>query len=138
MRAYYDSSVALRHILSQPDRLGEFMQSEELLTSALARVEIRRTLDRVRLIHRLSDSDFLLLLDNFDRVESRTRHIDLSSALLERAGDSISVPVGTLDAVHLVSAVAWARENPGPFVFMTHDRQLSVAGRAMGLSILGA
>jgi hypothetical protein len=44
--AYVDSSVLLRVVLSQPDRLREWSSIQQPVTSALTEVECLRTLDR--------------------------------------------------------------------------------------------
>ena len=46
MIAYVDSSVLLRVVLFQPDRLPEWPTIEQAVTSALTEVECLRTLDR--------------------------------------------------------------------------------------------
>jgi predicted nucleic acid-binding protein len=129
--------VALRHIFSQKEALKEFLEAEELYTSALARAEIRRSLDRVRLQRRLEARSYQALLDNFQQLEDRFRYIEVTPFLLEAAGDPQAAPLGALDALHLVTAVQWARQNPGPWVFLTHDQQQGAAARAMGLPVLG-
>ena len=49
MIAYIDSSVLLRIILGQRDRLKEWARVTRVIASALAEVECLRTLDRLRL-----------------------------------------------------------------------------------------
>jgi hypothetical protein len=44
------------------------------------------------------------------------------------------MPVKTLDAIHLATALLWA-EHAGEIVFLTHDRQLATAARACGLAV---
>ena len=85
MIAYVDSSVLLRVVLSQPDRLPEWPAIQKAVTSALTEVECLRTLDR-RLQQGLLDPDdladrrglVLRLLERMDRV-------DVSAAVLRRA-----------------------------------------------------
>ena len=61
--------------------------------------------------------------------------IPLDSPILERAAEPFPTVVGTLDALHLASAV-FARGGLPDLRFATHDRGLAVAARAMGFEVL--
>ena len=50
MRVYVESSVLLRIVLGERDRLREWSRITEAMTSDITRVECLRTLDRLRLI----------------------------------------------------------------------------------------
>jgi hypothetical protein len=43
--------------------------------------------------------------------------------------------VGTLDAIHIASALLWVQENEAPLVFLTHDEQQARAAMACGLDV---
>lgn len=138
MIAYVDSSVLLRVVLSQPDRLPEWTSIQKAVTSALTEVECLRTLDR-RLRQGLLDPEDLAdrrglalrLLERMDRV-------DVSLAVLRRAADPFPTPLGTLDAIHLATAILWREWRTEAPVFATHDGQLATAARATGFSTAGA
>jgi predicted nucleic acid-binding protein len=136
--AYVDSSVLLRVVLSQPDRLPEWSTIQHAVTSALTEVECLRTLDR-RLRQGLLDPEdladrralVLRLLERMDRV-------DVSPAVLRRAADPFPTPLGTLDAIHLSTAILWRDARAESPVLVTHDAPLATAARAVGLSSAGA
>lgn len=138
MIAYVDSSVLLRVVLSQPDRLPEWSAIQQAVTSALTEVECLRTLDR-RLRQGLLDPEdladrrglVLRLLERMDRV-------DVSPAVLRRAADPFPTPLGTLDAIHLATAILWREGRAGTPVLVTHDGQLATAARATGFVTAGA
>ena len=138
MIAYVDSTVLLRVVLSQPDRLPEWTNIASAVTSALTEVECLRTLDR-RLRQGLLDPDeladrrglVLRLLDRMDRV-------DVSLAVLRRAADPFPTPLGTLDAIHLATAILWRDARNVAPVLATHDGQLATAARATGFATAGA
>ena len=49
----------------------------------------------------------------------------------------MAMPLGTLDAVHLATALIW-RDRMGPLsVVATHDLALGSAARAFGFEVLG-
>ena len=52
MIAYIDSSVILRMVLGQPDRLREWNTLRLGVGSALVEVECLKTLDRLKILHR--------------------------------------------------------------------------------------
>lgn len=137
MIAYVDSSVLLRVVLGQPDRLREWGSVQHAVTSALTEVECLRTLDR-RCRQGLLDIDELAerralalqLLSRMDRV-------DVSTVVLRRAADPFPTPLGTLDAIHLATAVLWRDARALVPVVATHDTQLATAARAMGFATAG-
>lgn len=138
MIAYVDSSVLLRVVLGQPDRLPEWPTIQHAVTSALTEVECLRTLDR-RLRQGLLDPEdladrrglVLRLLERMDRV-------DVSPAVLRRAADPFPTPLGTLDAIHLATAILWREGRSEAPVLVTHDGQLATAARATGFATAGA
>jgi hypothetical protein len=69
------------------------------------------------------------MLDSIDIVA-------LDDNILWRAGDPFPTSLGTLDALHLASALA-AREELPSIVFATHDAELGVAASAMGFDVRG-
>src|SRR5438045_2737011 len=62
---------------------------------------------------------------------------DVSTPILRRAADPFPTPLGTLDAIHLATALAW-RDARREVVMATHDAQLALAARACGFEVLGA
>lgn len=48
------------------------------------------------------------------------------------------VPLGTLDAVHLATALLWQETRGDELVLATHERALALAARASGLHVIGA
>ena len=61
----------------------------------------------------------------------------LRSPVLSRAGDAMPMPLGTLDAVHLATALIW-RDRIGPLsTIATHHAALGSAARAFGFDVLG-
>jgi len=57
--------------------------------------------------------------------------------VLSRASEPLPVPIGTLDAIHLATALIW-RDRLGPLPQMvTHDPALGAAARAFGFDVRG-
>jgi len=61
----------------------------------------------------------------------------LRPAVLSRASEPMPTPLGTLDAVHLATALIWRdREGSSPIV-ATHDSALGLAARTFGFEVRG-
>ncbi len=137
MIAYVDTSVLLRLALGQSDALAEWHEIEQGISSALARVEGLRTLDRLRLRARLADQELarrratiLQLLDSLELVE-------VDSQVLDRAAQPMPTELGTLDAIHLATALLWREASQPELVVATHDGALATAARAHGFNVVG-
>ncbi len=137
MMAYLDSSVVLRVVLGQPDRLEELDDITSAVTSGLTEVECLRTLDRLRLRSGGVGEQLPVLRDAVYRLLDETTVMEVTRSVLRRAGQSFPASLGTLDAVHLASALLWAEHTGEEPVMATHDRQLALAARATGLSVVG-
>lgn len=137
MIAYLDSSVLLRVVLGQPDSLARWRDVERGLTSELARLECLRTVDRLRLRHRLPAAAVRRYLEELEATLAAVDLVELTGDVLRRAAEPLAAPLGTLDALHLATALLW-RERNGPLdCFATHDAELARAAGACGLAVLG-
>jgi predicted nucleic acid-binding protein len=137
MNLYIDSSVLLRRVLSQPEALPDLPEAELAIASKLIVVECWRSLDRLRLQEIVPDE---VAAARVSAVRKSLRHLELlgvSEAVLERAAQPQPVTLGTLDAIHLASALLWREKTGREIVLATHDRQLALAARASGLAVIG-
>lgn len=137
MIAYVDASVLLRVALRQPDALPDWPSIQRGISSTLILTESLRTLDRWRLRATLTDVEvahyraaILALLDALELVE-------IDFPLLNRAAQPMPTSLGTLDAIHLATALLWREETGIDPAFATHDEALGLAARAHGFSVIG-
>lgn len=137
MNLYVDTSVLLRVVLAEPGRLREWSRSRHWVSSELIRLESLRTIDRARVQFALPDRAVAVrrasVLDHlraFDLVR-------LDQTVLERAAEPFPTSLGTLDAIHLASALR-VRERYEDLGFATHDRELAIAATAVGFRVIGA
>jgi predicted nucleic acid-binding protein len=135
MKVYVDSSALLRWLLQQPGRIEQWGVWERAVTSELTRVETRRSLDRLRVIGMLSDSDVAHLMGFLRVATAGFEEAMIRPPVLEKAGSPLPVALGTLDAIHLSTALLWMEDNGEPLTFLTHDRQLALAAMASGLDV---
>ena len=84
--------------------------------------------------------DFLMELPRVARcvpgVES-IEVVEVTAAVLARAAQPLPTEVGTLDAIHLTTALLWQEHTGSALVMATHDVALATAARACGLTVVG-
>lgn len=137
MIAYVDASVLLRVLLGEPGRLRQWKQLETAVASALAEVEVLRTLDRLRLRGALTVAETAERRGTAIRLMEAVSLIEVSVPILRRAADPFPTPLGTLDAIHLATALAWREGRDAALVVATHDAQLALAAGACGFEVIG-
>jgi predicted nucleic acid-binding protein len=135
--AYLDSSVLLRIVLRQPDALKEWRNVQRGIASALVEVECLRTLDRLRHTQGVADADIALRREAVFRLIETLEVVEPTRTVLTRAAQPLPTTLGTLDAIHLASALLWKDQNGIELVMATHDVALATAARASGLRVVG-
>jgi predicted nucleic acid-binding protein len=136
VRVYVDSSVLLRVVLGEPDVLPEWRAITDPMSSDLIRLECLRTIDRARLRLGLEDEEVARhrreILEAIDAIAL----VPVEPVVLERAADPFPTLIGSLDAIHLATAVLARREHPD-LSLATHDHELGRAARSMGFTVHG-
>jgi predicted nucleic acid-binding protein len=137
MIAYLDASVVLRLVLGEPGRLAEWDQVEAAVASALTEVECLRTLDRLARTDRLAPDELAEGRSAVYRLLAAVDVVDVARPVVRRAAEPFPTPLGTLDAIHLSTALLWRDASDVPLTMATHDRALATAARAMGFDVIG-
>lgn len=137
MIAYIDSSALLRVVLGQRDALKEWADIERGVTSALTQVECLRTLDRLRHVERLPDEVLAPRREAIYRLLEAMDVVEVTTAVLGRASQPMPTTLGTLDALHLATALLWSERGGADLLMATHDVALATAARACGLRVVG-
>jgi predicted nucleic acid-binding protein len=135
--AYLDASVVLGLVLGEPQRLAVWAEVEAAVASALTEVECLRTLDRLARMDLLSADELAERRGAVYRLLEAVDMVDVSRPVLRRASEPFPTPLGTLDAIHLSTALLWRDGTGVPLTMATHDRALATAARAMGLAVAG-
>lgn len=138
MIAYVDTSALLRLVLGEPGALDELRSCEALVSSELLAVESLRTIDRLRLQGALSAEEAASRRGTTTQWLEAVDLVLLQHPILVRASEPFPTPLGTLDALHLATALVWQDRMRQAIVMATHDRDLALAGRSFGFEILGA
>ena len=137
MIAYLDASTLLRVVLTQRGALAEWPDIRRCVTSALTEVECLRTIDRLRLKSHVSDEHVAALRETVYRILERCEVVSVTDAVLRHAARPLPTLLGTLDAIHLATAVLWRDQAEVALTVATHDVALGTAARALGLHVVG-
>ena len=137
MILYLDSSALLRIVLREAGALEEVRKAEALVSSELLAVECLRTLDRLRLQGALSLEEAVVRREAVTEWMEAVDLVLLQRSVLSRASEPLPVPLGTLDALHLATALLWQEQQGKPLVMATHDGSLALAARSFGIETLG-
>jgi predicted nucleic acid-binding protein len=135
--AYVDASVLLRLALGQADGLREWRDIHQGVSSALITVETLRTLDRLRVRATLTDSEVANRRATVLKMIASLEIVEITSPVLERAAQPTPTELGTLDSIHLATALLWKESEDAELVMATHDRALAIAAQAHGLVAIG-
>lgn len=137
MIAYLDTSALLRLVLREPGALEDLRSCERLVSSELIAVESLRTIDRLRVQGALSVEEAAsrraIVADWLEAVDL----VLLQRPILARASEPFPTLLGTLDALHLATALVWQDRMRQDLVLATHDRDLALAARSFDLAVLG-
>ncbi len=123
---YVDTSVFGRVILEEPDKPAikrDLAKFDQRVASRLLRIELRR-------VGRREDA-----LEEADRILESVLLIPLDEDVLASAETISPTTVGTLDAIHLATAIRLSKAGELD-ALMTYDKQLATAAREHGLEVL--
>jgi predicted nucleic acid-binding protein len=123
--------------LGQPDALPEWRQIRQGVSSALVTTESLRTLDRFRLRVKLADREVAKRRATILALIASLELVDIDTVVLERAAQPMPTELGTLDAIHLATALLWKEMTGVNLVMATHDTALAVGAEAHGLHVVG-
>jgi predicted nucleic acid-binding protein len=135
---YIDSSVLVRIVAGQERPLEGWESIVSPLASALIEVETPRAIDRLRRDGELTEPASVHAWSRGREALRAFRLMEIDPAVRFRAGGPFALPVRSLDAVHLASALLWREAHPDEELIMaTHDERLARTAQAHGLSVIG-
>lgn len=138
MNVYVDSSIVMRRLQREAAPLpGGWGDWNRAYASVLLRVEVFRTIDRIRLTGRLDDDGVTEMLGDARTMLDAIALVPLSSPILERASQSFITALGTLGALRLATALRLAESGGIDLTFLTHDAELATAARTMNFQVQG-
>jgi predicted nucleic acid-binding protein len=135
--AYVDASVLLRVALGQRDALPQWRRIDQGVASELVVAECLRTLDRLRLRAKLTDADVATRRATILALIASLELVEVDAVVLDRAAQPMPTELGTLDAIHLATALLWKDLARAELTMATHDAALALGARAHGLRVVG-
>lgn len=137
MTAYIDTSALLRIVLREPGALDELRTYDGLVSSELIGVESARTIDRLRLQGSLTTEEAAARVRTVNEWLEAIDLVLVQPPVLSRASEPMPMALGTLDALHLATALIW-RDRIGSLpTLATHDTALGLAAQAFGFAVRG-
>ena len=137
MIAYLDTSVLLRIVLREAGALDDLRTYDRLVANELIAVESARTIDRLRNQGTLTMDEAAGRIGAVNDWLEAVDLVLLRPPVLSRAAEPMPLAIGTLDAIHLATALIW-RERVGSLPqLVTHDATLGAAARAFGFDVRG-
>ena len=101
----------------------------------VARLPCRRTADRKSICLSFGGL-WVWVAGALQSIVQRLFLIELGPAVKERAAGPFLTVIGTLDAIHLASAILWQQADPEmELAILTADRQLALCARSLGLRV---
>jgi predicted nucleic acid-binding protein len=139
VNVFLDTSVILRLLFSEPAPLREWQKIERAFASRLLPIELSRTIDRERLGGRIDDGEVVALHQEARRILRSITIVMPTEEVFASAEAPMPTVLGTLDTLHLVSAMSARRESKvADLTVATHDAQLAAAARASGFAVIGS
>lgn len=133
---YLETSAVLAWLLGEKaaDRVREAIDgAEAVVTSSLMSVETERAIVRAESNDLLRAGDGQRLRGAFQRAQARWARMAISEEVLSRASRPFPVePVRTLDAIHLSTALIFAKVFPELRV-LSFDRRILDNAEALGI-----
>ena len=137
MTAYVDTSALLRLVLREPGAVDDLRSYDSLVSSELIVVESSRTIDRLRLQGALTVEEAAARRRAVSEWLEAIDLVLLRPPVLNRASEPLPIPLGSLDAIHLATALIWRERMGVAPIVATHDGALGVAARTFGFDVRG-
>jgi len=134
--AYIDTSILLEEIF----RPGKYTATLEKVATAycseLLNIEAMRTIDRYRIEAKLRDDELARAKHCLLQYKEGMNIVEMSDQIKKRAAMPFSTVVGSLDAIHLCTALYLRNELQINLSMLTLDQQLAIASMAEGMSLV--
>jgi predicted nucleic acid-binding protein len=133
VKCYVDSSVLLRYLLTDDREFERTREFEHPGSSELLGIECHRVLQRYRLEGAIGDQQLQEAASYLTDICAGLTIFELSPQVKRRATQAFPTTIGTLDALHLSTAILWAELDPEPLVLLSADGQLRTCAQAVGI-----
>jgi len=133
VKCYVDSSVVLRYVLTSDRQFERVREFDKPGSSELLAIECHRVLQRYRLEGAITDEQLQEATSYFSELYGGITSFEMTPSVKRRASQAFPTVIGTLDALHLSTAILWAELDSEALVILTADAQLKTCAQAVGL-----
>jgi len=138
-RGYFDSSALVKRYVmeSGSQHVHRLVQEYDVLSSAIAPVEVLSALYRRRATGDLAEQNFNAILSRLQGDRGYWELVEVSSLVLDRAEELIQrIEIKTLDALHVASLMTIQAALGIRIPFITGDRLQRDVAWQLGLDVL--
>jgi len=133
LKVYLDTSVVLAYLLEGNDLLLRVPADAEVGSSRLLWIEMARVLERTLHNRVLAAEQVAEVRQSFESTAATISRLRLNEAVQRQAEGSFPLVLGTLDTLHLSTALEWvAPGRTSTMEIWTLDRQFNLCASAMG------
>jgi predicted nucleic acid-binding protein len=136
MNCYFDSSAVLSSLLNQSPNFKDWKKVKRGFSSALILIECNRVLDRYRLLNEIDDIELVELKTCFKRFTSALTIFHISPEIVQRSSESFPTIVGSLDSIHISTALEIRDNLTKNLIFVSDDKQQKICAQALDLEIV--
>jgi predicted nucleic acid-binding protein len=138
--AYFDTSALIKRYVSErgSSRVVSLLRRHHLLSSAITPVEIVSALSRRKRERELSADDFTTSIRRIQSERAGWELIEIGAAVLDRAEEVVqgSLPIRSLDAIHVASLLFFQSATGGRIPFITGDLRQKASAAALGIDVI--
>lgn len=138
--AYIDSSVLVKHYIATEEASGiasGIIQEYQAYTSSIAQIEVFSALSRKLHIAEVAAEDIDRIKADFLSDCKQMGIVEVKDEIIREAQRLVfTIPVKSLDAIHLSSAITLKKITGIAFPFVTADKQLAAAAEKEGFEVL--
>jgi predicted nucleic acid-binding protein len=135
LKIYLDSSWLLK-VLLQQGAVKPLPAGAQVFSSVLLQVECRRTLDRHYKRQLIGAEHFARLSQQLSQYMEFFSLLEVNQDIALRASEPFSTPLGTLDALHLATAIKIREAEGEELALATFDNELAIAAMAHGFTVI--
>jgi predicted nucleic acid-binding protein len=138
--AYFDTSVLVKRYVSERGsaQVISLFSRHEVLCSAITPVELMSALSRKKRERELSEATVATVLRRIQSEQVQWEFVEVSEPVLGRAQELVqgSVPVRTLDAIHIASLIIFESTAGMRIPFITAEGRQGDVARRLNLQLV--
>ena len=135
----------LRHLAKHAlDHPGSAIKEYQIATEVFGRssdfdpqVDSMVRVQAGRLRAKLSDAEVASRRATILQLIASLELVEIDAVVLDRAAQPMPTELGTIDAIHLATALLWKKGAGVELTMATHDAALGLAAKAHGLPVVG-